>query len=212
MNSLDIFKGIDEKDVKFMLTCFDAKIISFNKNRTIASYINHTNLIGIILSGSADLIRYDYNGNRTIVEAMGKNSIFGEMFYASNADEMSVVASSSPVEVLFIEYDAIIKRCKRACPFHSMLVNNVLNILSNKIVLMNERIEVITKRSIREKLLSYFNLVSKRKMTKSFTLPFALSDLADYLSIDRSAMMREMKNLKDDGIISAKGRKITLLY
>ena len=211
MNKISIFEGIKEENIKFMLNCFDARKISFNKNRTIASYINSTNLVGIILSGSAELIRYDYDGNRTIVETLDENSIFGDMFYQVDANELSVIAKTE-VEVLFIPYDAIIKRCKRACPFHSILVNNVLRILSEKIVNMNERIEVITKRSIREKLLAYFDLVAKRKFSRSFTLPFALSDLADYLSIDRSAMMREMKNLKDDGIISAKGRKITLLY
>lgn len=209
MNNITIFQGIEEKDIKHMLNCFDAKTINFNKNRTIASYINNTNLVGIILKGSAELIRYDYNGKRTIVEELTENAIFGEMFYGADATELSVIAKTQ-VEVLFIEYDAIIKRCKKACPFHSILVNNVLNILSKKIVHMNERIEVITKRTIREKLLTYFELVAKKKMSKSFTLPFSLSDLADYLSIDRSAMMREIKNLKDDGVIKTKGRKITL--
>lgn len=211
MNKATIFKDIDDKDIKFMLNCFDAKTISFNNNRTIASYINHTNLIGIILKGNAELVRYDYDGNRTIVEELGENAIFGEMFYAVDASELSVIAKTQ-TEVLFIEYDAIIKRCRKACPFHTTLVDNVLRILALKIVDMNERIEVITKRSIREKLLSYFNLVAKRKMVKTFTLPFHLTDLADYLSIDRSAMMREIRNLKEDGIIEAKGRKITLLY
>lgn len=211
MNKISIFNGIEEDNIKFMLNCFDAEKISFNKNRTIASYINSTNLVGIVLSGNAELIRYDYDGNRTIVEELNENSIFGDMFYQVDTNELSVIAKTE-VEILFIPYDAIIKRCKKACPFHSTLVSNILTILSDKIVNMNERIEVITKRSIREKLLAYFDLVAKRKLSKSFTLPFPLSDLADYLSIDRSAMMREMKNLKDDGIINAKGRKITLLY
>lgn len=209
MNNIAIFDGIEEKDVKHMLNCFDAKTMTFNKNRTIASYINHTNLIGIVLKGSAELIRYDYDGNRTIVEELTENAIFGEIFYGSDANELSVVAKTQ-VEVLFIEYEAIIKRCKKACIFHSILVSNVLEILSKKIVHMNERIEVITKRSIREKLLTYFELNAKKKMNKTFDLPFSFSDLADYLSIDRSAMMREIKNLKEDGIITTKGRKITL--
>ena len=209
MSKINIFKNIDEKDIKFMLNCFDAKKITYNKNRTIASYINNTNLIGIIISGKAELVRYDYNGNRTIVEELDKNSVFGEMFYTVNVQELSVIATEE-TEVLFIEYNAIIKRCKRACLCHSILVNNIFEILSNKIVDMNEKIEIITKRSIREKLLSYFNLISKKKMSKTFTIPFSLTDLADYLSVDRSAMMREIKNLKEDGIIDTKGRKITL--
>jgi len=88
----------------------------------------------------------------------------------------------------------------------------MLQLLSNKLKNMNERIEVLTKRTIREKLLEYFSILSKKKVSKSFLLPFSFTDLADYLSIDRSAMMRELKNLKEDGFIESKGKRITLLF
>lgn len=84
------------------------------------------------------------------------------------------------------------------------------NLILNKITVLNTRIELLTKRSIRDKLIGYFSILSTRSFSKTFTLPFSLTDLADYLSVDRSAMMRELKYLKDDGIIKKSGNKITL--
>ena len=90
--------------------------------------------------------------------------------------------------------------------------DNLSNLVMQKVISLNSRVELLTKRSIREKLLGYFNILSTRTFRKSFTLPFSLTDLADYLSVDRSAMMRELKSLKDDGFIDKTGNNITLLY
>ena len=86
------------------------------------------------------------------------------------------------------------------------------NLLLEEINSLNTRIEILSKRTIREKLLTYFNIISTKNISKSFTLPFSLTDLADYLSVDRSAMMREIGYLRKDKIIDKIGNKITLLY
>ena len=137
--------------------------------------------------------------------------MFGEIFTSNLNSEYYLVATSD-CDVLFMEYNGIIKRCKKACPFHSILVDNVFKLMSNKIMDNNEKIEVLMNKTIREKLRTYFSLMSKKRGKKSFHLPFSYTDLADYLSIDRSAMMREIKNLKDDGIITVDNKKITINY
>ncbi len=101
-------------------------------------------------------------------------------------------------------------RCKKNCLCHNMLIDNVFTLLYQKIVDLNERLEVLSKRSTRDKLLTYLNLVSKKKGRKSFYLPLTYTELADYLSVDRSAMMREIKNLKDEGFIYSNGKKLTI--
>ena len=203
-----IFEGIEEEDIKKMLKCFDAKTRTFKKDRTIVTNIINIKMIGIILNGTANMERYDYNGNRSIIEKLEKNSVFGEVFSRLGSD-ISVIATSD-CEVLFIEYEHLIKRCKKGCIYHSILTNNVLQLLSKKIVDLNERLEILSKRTIRDKLLSYFELLANNNPKRSFTLPFTYTDLADYLSIDRSAMMREIKNLKEEGFIETSGKKITL--
>ena len=93
-----------------------------------------------------------------------------------------------------------------------MLNDNLSELILNKVTLLNTRIELLAKRSTRDKLLGYFNVLSTRHFSKTFSLPFSLTDLADYLSVDRSAMMREIKFLKEEGFIEKTGNKITLLY
>lgn len=203
-----IFEGIEEEDIKKMLKCFDAKTRTFKKDRTIVTNIINIKMIGIILEGTANMEKYDYNGNRSIIEKLEKNSVFGEVFSRLGSD-ISVIATSD-CEVLFIEYEYLIKRCKKGCIYHSILTNNVLQLLSKKIVDLNKRLEILSKRTIRDKLLSYFELLANNNPKRSFNLPFTYTDLADYLSIDRSAMMREIKNLKEEGFIETNGKKITL--
>ena len=208
MEVKSIFEGIEEEDIKKMLKCFDAKTRTFKKDRTIVTNIINIKMIGIILEGTANVERYDYNGNRSIIEKLEKNSVFGEVFSRLGSD-ISVIATSD-CEVLFIEYEHLIKRCKKGCIYHSILTNNVLQLLSKKIVDLNKRLEILSKRTIRDKLLSYFELLANNNPKRSFNLPFTYTDLADYLSIDRSAMMREIKNLKEEGFIETNGKKITL--
>jgi len=210
MNELTIFKNIKETDIECMLKCFGARKLLYKKDRTIISNVLNTKTVGVVLSGNANMVRYDYNGNRTIIEKLEKDSVFGEVFsYLGN--DISVIATTD-CEVLFIDYDHIINRCRKNCLHHALLTDNVLQLLSKKIIELNGRLEVLSKRSIRDKLLSYFNLLVKGKTGRTFYLPFTYTELADYLSVDRSAMMREIKNLKEEGFIATSGRKISLNY
>lgn len=211
MKKTKIFQNIEKEDINKMLKCFEAKKRVFKKESIIMNYLGNTSTIGIITKGKAELIRNDYNGNRTIIETLTEDDIFGEVFSSYNINELSIKASEE-TEVLFIDYYHITKRCKKACPYHSKLVENTLNILSEKIVNTNERIEILAKRTIREKLLAYFDIMSKKRLSKTFTIPFTYTDLADYLGIDRSAMQRELKNLKEDNLITTNRKKITLNY
>lgn len=211
MKKTKIFQNIENEDINKMLKCFEAKKRVFKKESIIMNYLGNTSTIGIITKGKAELIRNDYNGNRTIIETLTEDDIFGEVFSSYNINELSIKASEE-TEVLFIDYYHITKRCKKACPYHSKLVENTLNILSEKIVNINERIEILAKRTIREKILAYFDIMSKKRLSKTFTIPFTYTDLADYLGIDRSAMQREIKNLKEDNLITTNRKKITLNY
>ena len=208
MEELMIFKDIELNDIIKMMKCFDGKKITYKKDRTILSNVINSNLLGIMISGVASLVRYDYKGNRSIIENLERNSVFGKTFsYLDN--EVSVIAVTD-CEVLLLDYTSLMNRCRKNCLCHNLLIDNIFDLLSQKIIDLNERLEVLSKRSTRDKLLTYLNLVSKKKGRKSFYLPLTYTELADYLSVDRSAMMREVKNLKDDGFISSNGKKLTI--
>ena len=205
------------KDVELFLndfakTCKSVQKKSYKKNQTITTYIQKRNQICILVSGEADLVRYDMNGDKAIIEHFTKNDIFGEALYiVTTNNELSVEAKKS-CEVLFFNYDNIHQKCRNNCKFHQVLSENFSSLILNKVMDLNTRVEILTKRSIREKLRGYFNILSTRNLSKTFTLPFSLTDLADYLSVDRSAMMRELKLLIDEGFVEKNGSKITLLY
>lgn len=196
----------------FSCTCKNVQKKSFRKNQTITTYIQKRNQICIILNGSADLVRYDLNGDKSIIEHFTKNDIFGEAFYIITTNNELSVEAKQNCEVLFFIYDNIHQKCRNNCKFHQVLTESFSNLILNKIMDLNTRVEILTKRSIREKLRGYLNILSNRNLSKTFSLPFSLTDLADYLSVDRSAMMRELKSLKDEGFIKKNGNKITLLY
>ncbi len=197
---------------KFENSCHRVQKKTFSKNEVITSYINKRNQFCILISGNADLVRYDLSGNRTIVEHFSPSDVFGEVFYTITINNELVVEAREKCEVLFYIYDDLRTKCRNACKFHQELVDDLPELILSKVTDLNTRIELLTKRSIRDKLIGYFSMLSTRHLSKSFTLPFSLTDLADFLSVDRSAMMRELKLLKEDGFIEKSGNRITLLY
>lgn len=184
---------------------------SFVKGEVITSYIAKRDQLCILVEGEAQLIRYDFNGNKDIIGQFYNNDIFGEIFYPVTVNnELFVVAKKNCI-VLFMDYHNLEEKCTRNCHFHESVVNNMSYLLREKIVQMSSRIEILTKRSTRDKLLTYFDLLSHQSLSKTFRIPFSYTDLADYLSVDRSAMMRELKNLSEDGFIKRTDNKITLI-
>lgn len=192
--------------------CIKAQKKVFPAGSVITTYMEKRKQICILLSGKADLIRYDLKGNKDIIERFYENDIFGEVFHNVNTNNELFVLATKECEVLIFLYDDLRIKCKQNCSFHTTLVSTILELVLNNTISQNTRIEILSKRSIREKLLSYFNILSSKAFSKNITIPFSLTNLADYLSVDRSAMMREIKNLIDEGFISKTGNKIKLLY
>jgi CRP-like cAMP-binding protein len=196
---------------EFASQCRNLQKKTFSKGENITTYIAKRNQFCILIKGEADLIRYDLNGNRTIVEHFTKNDIFGEVFYIITTNNELFVTARQNCEVLFLPYDNVKNKCKTNCKFHTILQEHLSELILDKVTILNTRVELLTKRSIRDKLLGYFTILSTRSFSRVITLPFSLTDLADYLSVDRSAMMREMKSLREEGFIQKNGNKITLL-
>lgn len=204
------YKNTDEKKLKKLLISLQSNTLFYKSNQTIAYSIGNRKIIGIIEEGSANLVRYDYDGKRDIIEEMNEGDIFSDLFLSTSNVELSVI-STTDCKVTFIEYDDLIEEAKKS-ETALVLVDNLIRLMANKLVKRNERIELLTTRSIRNKLLNYFELQAKKNNSKSFNLMYSYTDLADYLSVDRSAMMRELKNLKEDKLITDTNKKITILY
>ena len=207
-----LFQDISYEDYLRMLDCFQAVQRSFRADDLIYDFSSReNNAVGILERGEASVIRLDADGVSTVLEELSAGGVFGKMLaYSGSVRDSLEVVCRTPCEVLFIDYPHILKRCERACTHHSLLVQNMLRLMSDKAQALSQRVDVLSRRSIREKLLCYFRQLSEQEGKQTFTLPFSLSMLADYIATDRSAMMRELKRLKEEGIIRSDGRKITL--
>lgn len=181
----------------FISNCSKAQTKDFSKGETITTYIEKRNQLCILISGEAELVRYDFYGHKTIIGHFDEYDTFGEVFYPTNTNNELFVVAKKKCKVLFYLYDELEQKCKKNCPFHSTLISHLSELLLDKIVNLNMRVELLSKRNIRDKLISYFNLLSSKTLSKTITIPFSYTDLADYLSIDRSAMMRDIKALVD---------------
>ena len=130
------------------------------------------------------------------------------MFENVAGDSITVVAEE-PCRVWLMAEEQVTKRCEKACAHHTRVVENMFQLVAEKATSLYERVEVLSRRSIRDKLLCYFSLLAA-KSGGEFLLPFSLSALADYISTDRSAMMRELKKMRDERLVDITGRKVLL--
>lgn len=192
--------------------CKNIRTKKYKKGELISTYIANRTQIGIILEGNADLIRYDIDGNKNIIERFNQGDVYGEMFHIKERINGLIVEAVTNVVIAQLDYNNITNKCKKDCPVHDKINQELSNIVLEKVRYLNNRIELLTKRSTREKILAYFSYVSKGKINKSFRIPFSYTDLADYLNVDRSAMTREIRSLVDDGFIKKDNRNITILY
>ena len=206
MDDLSIFKGINPSEIPGILKSLGARRIIFRKEHIIMSNLVEDDIIGVILDGKASIINYDYSGNRDIIDSLEYDAVFGKAFSHLDND-VSIIATTN-CEVLFLDYHELISNSSK----YDRINYNINKLLTSKIYNLYEKLEVLSKRTIKEKLLSYFDNLAKKRGKRSFNLPITYIELADYLSVDRSAMMRELKKLKDKKLIITDGKKITLNY
>lgn len=207
-----IFEGISYENYLAMLNCFQAVQKSYRPEEVVYDFSRAGEQVGILERGEASLIRIDEDGVSTVLENLTAGNVFGRSlaFSGDVSDSLEVVCRTA-CDVLYIDFPHILKRCEKACQHHSLLVRNMLRLITEKAQTLAGRVDVLSRRSIRDKLLCYFRQQAEREGSATFTLPFSLSMLADYIATDRSAMMREMKHLRQEKLIQAEGREITLL-
>ena len=194
-----------------MHACLGVYEQSFRPDDVIYDFGDGRRMLGIVSQGSAVVERIDREGGRAILEHLGPGGVFGEMMmFKAAGDDSVVVRAAAPTRVSFLRSEAVMRRCEHACACHSRMVENLFRLVTEKAMSLSERVEVLSRRSIREKLLRYFQLQAAKGHGPSFQLPFSLSALADYISADRSAMMRELKKMREEMLVTITGRQVTL--
>lgn len=205
-----IFQGLTKKHKDKLLYTLEAHTFTFKKNMRILTSINNDNIIGIVLTGKLEITKTDYNGDVVIVETLQENDIFGSNISSIKSYENDIITKEDS-KIIIIDYPRIIN-AEYNTPYFNQFLKNLLEIITEKINEKNIRLEIISKKTIRDKLLEYFKISSAKVGSHILYLPLSYTALANYLAVDRSAMTREMKSLIDEGFIKKDNKKITLLY
>lgn len=200
-----LFSGMEPKDITSMMKCLNAHTKDFDENGMIFGEGQKVGSVGIVLEGSVQVVREDVHGNRIILAEWGPGDLFAEAFAPAELEEIPVsVFSSGKSRILFVDFKKIITQCSEHCAFHSLLIRNMMKAVAQKNIVLSQRIELLGKRSIREKLLAYFWAQAKKNKNDRISLPFNRNELADYLCVDRSALSRVLGQLRDEGVLSFK--------
>lgn len=208
-----LFAGIEPENIAEMLNSMEARVITAAKNQVIISEGEPAKYMGLVLSGGVRIIREDYYGNRSIVAEVEPGELFAETVAAAGAEKMPVsAAASEDSEIMLIDCRRML--CcgeKDMNSIQSRLVRNLLRVVAEKNIKLNRKIEIISCRTTREKLMTYLMAEAKRRNSSEFEIPFDRQELADYLGVDRSAMSAEIARMRRDGIIENRKSRFRLL-
>ncbi|HHW25365.1 MAG TPA: Crp/Fnr family transcriptional regulator [Clostridiales bacterium] len=206
-----LFAGITESEISALLSCLSAKEQRYQKDEFIYRAGDVISTVAIVLEGIVYIINEDFWGNRSILTEIEEGHMFGETYACIGKPlEVYAVAGRDTV-ILTADIGKILNFCSNACTYHNRLVRNFINILANRNRELTLKLEHMSQRTTREKLLSYLSEQSRRAGSPSFEIPFNRQQLADYLAVDRSAMSAELSRMRDEGIIEFERNKFRLL-
>ena len=204
-----LFNGIESDE---FLPCLRATVGNYEKGQTVFAEGSEIKYVGVVLSGRVDIVSEDFNGNRTISATAETGDLFAEAFAFSGKKYFPVsVIAAEMSEILFLDRNCLHSPCARSCENHRKLISNLLEIIVGKNLILNKKIEFLSKRTTREKLMAYLLSEAKKAGKSSFTLPYDRQALADFLCVDRSAMSSEIGKLRKEGVIKAEKNRFTIL-
>ena len=207
-----LFSGIRMEDLGAMMGCIGGRTMSFAKGQAIFREGDPATHVGLVLSGAVQLVREDYYGNRSILARIEPAGLFGESFACADVKNLPIsVVAVEDSKVMLIDSHRITVTCANACGFHNRMIFNMLKVVANQNLVLNQKIEIISKRTTREKLMAYLHAQAKLHQSDSFTIPYDRQGLADYLEVERSAMSAEISKLRKDGLIECDRSAFRLL-
>ena len=197
-----LFLGIRPEDMEGMLGCIGYYVREYQKGEIISFEAETIHHVGVVLSGSVDMIKEDVWGNRTMLLRSYTEDVFGETF-ACGEDSMSVVTfvAAEDSKVMFLSFCRVMHTCSHACVFHQTLVENMVRLIARKNRELMRKVEVVSKKTLREKILAYLSIQAQSQGKKQFEIPLGRLEWAEYLCADRSALTRELAKMKEEGLI-----------
>lgn len=206
-----LFQGIREHEIEAMLTCFSAEERTYGKDAYIYRAGDVTGRLGVVMEGAVNIIKDDVWGNRKIIENIGGGQIFGETYACLKGEPLMVdVQASERSRILFMDVNRILTTCSSSCDFHNRLIRSLMYVLAGKNLMLTKKMDIITPKSLRERVMVYLSQESVKQGGRTVTVPFNRQQMADYLSVDRSALSAELSRMQRDGVISYEKNRFTI--
>ena len=208
-----LFDGIGEAELASMLNCLNARIVSVGKGEPLFLEGDAAGFVGLVLEGSIQIVRDDYFGSRTMLGLAEEGDIFAESYASAGVKTMPVSAYALRAgKVILFDVQKMLTVCSNACGFHNRLVKNLLQVMAQKNLLLSRKIQFMSQKTTREKLMAYLLDQAKQKGAAEFTIPLDRQTLADYLGVERSAMSAELSKLRKAGVLECTGSHFRLLH
>ena len=206
-----LFQGIREHEIEAMLTCLSAEERTYGKDAYIYRAGDVTGRLGVVMEGAVNIIKDDVWGNRKIIENIGGGQIFGETYACLKGEPLMVdVQASERSRILFMDVNRILTTCSSSCDFHNRLIRSLMYVLAGKNLMLTKKMDIITPKSLRERVMVYLSQESVKQGSRTITVPFNRQQMADYLSVDRSALSAELSRMQRDGVISYEKNRFTI--
>lgn len=203
LKSTKLFQDIEETEIESMLDCLSAYAQIYQKGECIFHRGERITSVAMLLEGCIHIQKEDYWGNLSILSEISAGEIFGEVYAClGNEEILNNAVAVRQSTVLFLDISRILTVCPSACRFHGRLIRNLLSVIASKNKILTQKLSHMSQRTTREKLLSYLSEQSLRAGCSSFDIPFNRQQLADFLSVDRSAMSNELCKMRDEGILA----------
>ena len=207
-----LFAGIGECEIASLLSCLGARLCEYQKGEYVLRQGEHISDIMILTEGNLYIQIDDYWGNRSILGQISVGEMFGEAYAAHDSGAvLSDVVAVEDSKVMFFDVKRILTTCSTACRFHSLVVKNMFFAISEKNRNLVQKLAHMSRRTTREKLISYLSEEAKKQNNSNFTIPFNRQQLADFLSVDRSAMSNELCKMRDERLLEFKKNQFILL-
>lgn len=205
LQSCPLFAGVLPGEMEAMLSCLGARKVGVGKDQAVFREGDPASFVGVVLSGAVRILREDFYGNRSVVGQVEPGELFGETFSCALVAALPVSAVAAQTsEVLLLDCRRILTSCSNACAFHSRLVGNLVQVLANKNLGLNQKLDIASRRTTRDKLMAYLLAQAKQQGSSQFTIPFDRQALADYLGVERSAMSAELSRLQKEGVLETR--------
>ena len=206
-----LFEGMSEQEILAILGCVQAGVREVPKGGYVFMAGECTADMGLVLSGAILVVQEDLWGRRSIISKCAPGDFFGEPYAAKPGAVLSVSASAAEdSRVLMLNVRRLLSSCTSACVHHQKLIRNLVSVLADKVLILSDKVTHTSRRSTREKLLSYLSSQAQRCGSTSFDIPYDRQQLADFLCVDRAAMSAELGRLTKEGILSTKRKHFEL--